>query len=211
MRRHLVIGLALALLAAACGDATDETSSTTTTEPVSTTEATTTTTEGTTTTSTTTTTTTEAPPTVTGSDFAETGPYPVGVTTRVLPNGTDMEVWYPAGPDAEGQTDTYSVRDFTPEVMRVLVPEETNDRFTVAAGRDASAATDGPFPLVYFSHGSTSFRFQSTTLTHYLASWGMVVASADHTSRSLPACWADRRVCVLRRRHRVGRAHPAHR
>jgi dienelactone hydrolase len=179
MRRLLAIVLSLGLLAAACGDDSDaaDTATTTTTVP--------TTTEAPAMTSTTTTT-TEAPPEVTGLDYAEIGPYPVGVTTRTLPSGTRMEVWYPSGPDAVDQTDTYSVRDFTPEVMRVLVPEGTNDRFTVNAGRDASASPVGPFPLVYFSHGSTSFRFQSTTLTHHLASWGMVVASVDHVSRSLP-------------------------
>lgn len=118
-------------------------------------------------------------------DLAEIGPYPVGVTTRELATGNLVEIWYPAGPDAEGQTDTYAVRDFTPDVMRELVPEETNDRVTVAAGRDATPAEDGPFPLVLFSHGSTSFRFQSTNLAHHLASWGLVVASADHPSRAL--------------------------
>lgn len=185
MRRLLAIAVVFAVLGTGCGDATEETGSTTTTEAATTTDAPTTT-ESTDTTTTASTTTTEAPPEVVGLDLAATGPYPVGVTTRRLASGTDMEVWYPAGPDAEGQTDTYAVREFTPDAMRVLVPEETNDRFTVAAGREATAATDGPFPLVFFSHGSTSFRFQSTTLTHHLASWGMVVASVDHPSRSLP-------------------------
>lgn len=187
MRRPLVVLFSLALVATACGDdsTADPAPSTTTTTTDETTTTSTTTTDEPATTSTSTTT-TEAPPTVVGTDFAATGPYPVGVTTRTLPTGNQVEIWYPAGPDAEGRTDTYSVRDFTPEVMRDLVPDDINDRVTVAAGRDATVAADGPFPLVFFSHGSTSFRFQSTTLTHHLASWGMVVASADHPSRSLP-------------------------
>ena len=180
MRRLIVSLFALALLSAACGDDGGETATSTTT----TSDATTSTTEPPTTTEATTTT-TEAPPSLDAADLAEVGPYPVGVTSRELPTGNLVEVWYPAGPDAEGQTDTYAVRDFTPELMRELVPEETNDRVTVAAGRDASAAEDGPFPLVLFSHGSTSFRFQSTNLAHHLASWGLVVASADHPSRAL--------------------------
>jgi predicted dienelactone hydrolase len=172
MRRLVSCLIALALLSAACGDddgdttgAAESPSTTTTIAPDTTVP--------------------EAPPSVTAADLAEVGPYPVGVTTRELPTGNLVEVWYPAGPDAEGQTDTYAVRDFTPEIMANLVPEDLNDRVTVAAGRDATTAADGPFPLVLFSHGSTSFRFQSTNLAHHLASWGMVVASADHPSRAL--------------------------
>jgi alpha-beta hydrolase superfamily lysophospholipase len=44
--------------------------------------------------------------------------------------------------------------------------------------------------LVLFSHGARAFRFQSSTLAHHLASWGMVVASADHPARSLPGLLA---------------------
>ncbi|MEZ5246567.1 MAG: hypothetical protein R2707_15825 [Acidimicrobiales bacterium] len=175
MRRLTTCLLALALLSAACGDddgdptgAVDLPSTTTTAEPDTTVPET-----------------SETPPSITAADLAEVGPYPVGVTTRELPTGNLVEIWYPAGPDAEGQTDTYAVRDFTPEIMANLVPDDLNDRVTVAAGRDATTAEDGPFPLVLFSHGSTSFRFQSTNLAHHLASWGMVVASADHPSRAL--------------------------
>ncbi|MEQ8843083.1 MAG: hypothetical protein RIB98_19070 [Acidimicrobiales bacterium] len=194
MRRTLLIPLVLltvfALLAGSCGDdgdgdsapEPDDTTSTSADDSDTTTTADATTTEAPPITATTT---TEALPTVTAADLAEIGPYPVGVTSRELPTGNLVEIWYPAGPDAEGQTDTYAVRDFTPEVMRALVPADIDDQVTVAAGRDASTAEDGPFPLVMFSHGSTSFRFQSTNLAHHLASWGLVVASADHPSRSL--------------------------
>lgn len=183
MRRLLACFFALALISAACGDdgVTSDPPSTTAAPPPSTTDAP----PPPSTTAALPPSTTEAPPSVSAADLAEIGPYPVGVTTRELATGNLVEIWYPAGPDAEGQTDTYAVRDFTPDVMRELVPEETNDRVTVAAGRDATPAEDGPFPLVLFSHGSTSFRFQSTNLAHHLASWGLVVASADHPSRAL--------------------------
>lgn len=174
MRRILLCLTAVVVLAAACGDDDADT-----TDPATTTTAATSTSEPSATS------TTEAVPALTAADLAAVGPYPVGVTTRELPTGNLVEVWYPAGPDAEGRTDSYAVRDFTPEIMRNLVPEGINDRVTVAAGRDADPAADGPFPLVLFSHGSTSFRHQSTNLAHHLASWGMVVASADHPSRSL--------------------------
>jgi dienelactone hydrolase len=128
--------------------------------------------------------TTQAPPAVTAAELAEIGPSPVGVTTRELPTGNLVEIWYPAGPDAEGLTHSYSLRDFTPALMRELVPADLDDRVTIAAGRDATVASDGPYPLVLFSHGSAGFRSQSSNLAHHLASWGMVVASADHPSRS---------------------------
>ena len=109
----------------------------------------------------------------------------MGVTTRELATGNLVEIWYPAGPDADGQTDTYAVRNFLPAIMKDLIPDEINDRLTIDAGRDATIADDGPHPLVLFSHGSTSFRLQSSRLAHHLASWGIVVASADHPTRSL--------------------------
>ena len=198
MRRVFAVLLALSLTAAACGDDadTDEVGasdrapssdpSDDADEPAGgdgdDTTADSSTTSSTTTTSTTT---TAPPPEFSGEDYAEIGPYPVGVTTRELSTGNRVEVWYPAGIDAEGQTETYAVRNFTPELMRPFVPEEMNDRFEVPAGRDASVAPEGPFPMVMFSHGANSFRLQSTALTHHLASWGMVVVSTDHPTRDL--------------------------
>lgn len=49
---------------------------------------------------------------------------------------------------------------------------------TAVAG--AAVSEDGPFPLVIFSHGSGSVRFQSFFLTEMLASHGFVVVSGDH-------------------------------
>lgn len=171
MRRVLVSLFAIAIFASGCGDE-DPAPTAPTSTPADDVE--------------TTTTTTEAPDTaVTAEELAEVGPYPVGITTRKLASGELVEIWYPAGDDAIGQTDTYAVRDFTPTIMRDLVPDDINDRLTIAAGRDATTATDGPFPLVMFSHGSTAFRLQSSRLVHHLASWGMVVSSTDHPSRAL--------------------------
>ena len=190
MRRILVSFFALAILAAGCGDedpapaaqisASDD--GTTDLEPAS---DPTTTLPAVVEIPTTFTTTLAPAPTTTAEELAEVGPYPVGITTRTLESGELVEIWYPAGDDATGLTDAYTVRDFTPTIMRDLVPEEINDRLEIAAGRDATTATDGPFPLVMFSHGSTSFRLQSSRLAHHLASWGMVVSSTDHPSRAL--------------------------
>lgn len=132
-------------------------------------------------------TTTEAPPA--GPDpsdpsaYAEAGPYPVGVATLTLPEGSAVEVWYPA---AEGTTGTvsYDVRDFTPDIIRELLTGDSQAIFTIDGARDAIAA-DGRFPVVLFSHGFMGMRVQSSFLTSHLASHGLVVVSPDHPSRDL--------------------------
>ena len=130
--------------------------------------------------------TTEPPePEVTAADLAGPGPYAVGVTTRTLPEGGLVEVWYPADASAAGGTVTYNVRDFLPPPVAALVPAEIDDTVTIDATRDATAAADGPYPIVLFSHGFSAFRLGSSNLAQHLASWGMVVASTDHPSRDL--------------------------
>jgi len=129
--------------------------------------------------------TTDPEPAVTAEELAAAGPYAVGVTTRELPTGAAVEIWYPADETARGQVDTYSVRDFLPPAIAELVPAEIDDTRSIDAARDGGAAGDGPFPVVLFSHGAASYRLQSSVLAQHLASWGMVVASTDHGSRNL--------------------------
>ena len=43
----------------------------------------------------------------------------------------------------------------------------------------------GVFPLVLFSHGFSGFRYQSSTLTSHMATWGFVVCAPDHPGRDL--------------------------
>ncbi len=117
------------------------------------------------------------------SAFSERGPYPVGITTLALETGPRVEVWYPAVQGTTG-TDSYDMREFTPDTIQALLTGDADSTFTIEAGRDADAA-EGPFPVVLFSHGSAGIRLQSSFLTSHLASWGMVVASPDHPSRDL--------------------------
>ncbi|MGA9277167.1 alpha/beta hydrolase family protein, partial [Ilumatobacter sp.] len=131
-------------------------------------------------------TTTAAPePEVTPAELAAPGPYAVGVTTRALPEGNAVEVWFPADDSAVGENVSYSVRDFLPPAVADLVPDTIDDTRSIDAARDGQAASDGPFPVVLFSHGSTSYRLQSSVLARHLASWGIVTASTDHPSRDL--------------------------
>lgn len=189
MRRALPFLITATLVAAACGSDSDSAGETTT----ATTEASAVTTEATVET----TPTTEAPvetvpdttepaaTDVTAADLAAEGPYAVGVTTRTLPEGGDVEIWYPADESARGGTVTYNVRDFLPEAVAQFITGDIDDSFTIDATRDAPPAADGPFPVVLFSHGAASFRVQSSELAHHLASWGIVTASTDHPSRDL--------------------------
>jgi dienelactone hydrolase len=191
MRRLLPALLATALLAAACSSDSDgATDASPTTEDPSatdapapaTTEAAVTTTEPPDTTPET----TEAPEVeVTPADLAARGPYAVGVTTRTLPEGGLVEIWYPADESTAGGTVSYQVRDFLPPGVGDLIAAEIDDSFTIEATRDAPPAADGPFPIVLFSHGAIGFRLQASHIAEHLASWGIVTASTDHASRNL--------------------------
>jgi predicted dienelactone hydrolase len=192
MRRLLPLLLASSLVVAACGsdsDSSTETTPTTTpaTEaPAPETTAATVDTAAPDTTAETTPDTTEAPePEVSAADLAARGPYAVGVTTRTLPEGGLVEIWYPADESAAGGSASYNVRDFLAPEIAALLTGDVDDSFVIDATRDAPAASDGPFPIVLFSHGASSFRTQSSHLAGHLASWGMVTASTDHPSRDL--------------------------
>jgi pimeloyl-ACP methyl ester carboxylesterase len=184
--------LAASLVVAACGSDSDSSTETTpTTMPVTeapapeTTDATVDT-AAPDTTAETTPDTTEAPASeVSAADLAARGPYDVGVTTRTLPEGGLVEIWYPADESAAGGSASYNVRDFLAPEIAALLTGDVDDSFVIDATRDAPAASDGPFPIVLFSHGASSFRTQSSHLAGHLASWGMVTASTDHPSRDL--------------------------
>jgi predicted dienelactone hydrolase len=118
-------------------------------------------------------------------DLSVRGPYPVGVTTWELQDGAFTEVWYPAVSGGEGSTQ-YDFRDYTPDFLAPLLANVTSAVFEYSADRDQPVnPDDAAFPLVVFSHGFAGMRVQSTFLTAHLASYGMVVASPDHSSRDL--------------------------
>lgn len=183
--------VASVLIAACSGDdggaattaATPAATAVPSTEPAPTTTVAPTTIVATTTTATPTTTAAPAASADDATAYAERGPSPVGVTTLALPNGTAVEVWYPAVDGTTG-TETYDVRDFVPEAIRALLTDGSDATFTIDATRDADAA-DGTFPIVAFSHGFTGMRLQSCFLTSHLASYGMIVVAPDHPSRDL--------------------------
>jgi dienelactone hydrolase len=115
--------------------------------------------------------------------YFDRGPHPVGVSTLTLERGPKVEVWYPAVEGTVG-TDTYDVRDYTPDAIKKILTGNAPATFTIDAGRDVDVA-EGKHPVVLFSHGYSGIRVQSSFITSHLASWGMVVISPDHWSRDL--------------------------
>lgn len=137
--------------------------------------------------------TTSAAPTPTTAEytaarFDERGPYGVGVTTLSLAD-RKVEVFYPADAAAVtgAPTDAYRTADVFPEAMRAFIPEAMDGTFDVGAVRDAAASTAGPFPIVIYSHGFGGYRQVASFYLAHLASWGFVVASADHLERGMVA------------------------
>jgi fermentation-respiration switch protein FrsA (DUF1100 family) len=191
MRRSIPVLLSAMLLAAACSSGSESTETTrdaTTATAESSAPPTTTappTSKAAPTTTAVPTTTEASAPVVSAADLAGPGPHAVGVTTRTLPEGNLVEIWYPADEATRGGTVAYHVRDFLPPGIADLVPDTVDDSRSIDATRDAASAAEGPFPIVLFSHGFTSFRLQSSVLAQHLASWGIVTASTDHPSRDL--------------------------
>jgi predicted dienelactone hydrolase len=128
--------------------------------------------------------------------FRGPGPFEVGVTTLSLPD-RKVEVWYPA---KTGSTDglaeaTYSQLDALPPSLAAaapaLLPKDVSPSvLTVTmAGtyRDVPGSTNGPFPLILFSHGFGSYRLDASSLLRGIASWGFVIAAPDHLERGRAA------------------------
>lgn len=180
MRQRLCSLLALiALLAAACsGDSTDSAADTavddTTTEAPATTAAPETTAEPTTTTESTTT--TAAP--LADLELLGAGPYDVGVITIEIANDANerpltVDVWMPLVDGTTGDPHEYTL------IAGSYYPSPE----AISATADA-LATDGPFPLVLYSHGSGGLRYIHSSYTETIASHGYVVVAPDHTGNT---------------------------
>ncbi len=104
------------------------------------------------------------------------GPFAVGRETIAITDPTrsrtlTVDVWYPVDPsDANGPPSVY-------DLVFTGLPSEV-----ALAGVPASS--EGPFPLVVFSHGNQGIRFQSFFLCETLASHGFVVAAPDHAGNT---------------------------
>lgn len=144
-------------------------------------------------------------------DIRHPGPFDAGVTTvyfidetRDLSCGEGKrslmtEIWYPAraGDDTEEST----VRDFfAGRLDEIAAAYEAigNDIDTelidlpTGAFRDAPFAADAPpAPVILFSHGFTSQRFQNYRTAAFLATHGYVVLAPDHICNAHVTCTPD--------------------
>lgn len=127
-------------------------------------------------------------PTCPAAPFAARGPWVAGVTTLEV-EGVAVEIWYPAAPGSEAGVarDVYDMRDALPPSLRDPIPADAPTRFETMAYRDLPVAADGPFPVVYFSHGLGGYRQQSSEITAHFATWGFVVVAPEHVERNLGA------------------------
>jgi predicted dienelactone hydrolase len=171
---------ALALTIAACGSDGDTATTTPPTDAVTaTTEATPATTEAPVETAAPT---TEATPETTEPTLNEfevlpAGPYDVGVTTVTIDADTDrpltLDVWFPIAEAGELPLHQYT-----------LIPEVYYESPAAVTATADQLATDGPFPLVVYSHGSGGLRYIASYYTEAIASYGYIVAAPDHTGNT---------------------------
>lgn len=139
-------------------------------------------------------------------DPTSRGPFPVGVRTLTFVDESrydrpskgsrilTTEVWYPAVEQASAGP-TEIVLDFIPDRWVPAVQQAFRLIFGPGADESLEAPTgavrdvpidrvEGPYPLVGFSHGNGSVRFQNYTQCEHLASHGFVVFAPDHIGNS---------------------------
>jgi predicted dienelactone hydrolase len=111
-------------------------------------------------------------------DTRENGPFVAGVRTITFTKQSEVDpeqmralattIWYPAPPGSTPVNGQYAG--------------------VVDAPLDAS---EGPYPLVMFSHGSCGYPLQSTFLTAFLATHGFIVVAPPHPGNTIgefPSC-----------------------
>ncbi|MDP8223144.1 MAG: hypothetical protein P9L99_07285 [Candidatus Lernaella stagnicola] len=141
-------------------------------------------------------------------DPSEPGPFPAGNTTRYFtdaardlscgdgPRILMTEIWYPAAENAAEYPENY-IEDFflgREEEAREAVGEDMDSIPSLPTGsyRDAPL-TDAlsTFPVLFFSHGFSSNRFQNYTMAAYLATHGYVVIAPDHICNAMVTLTPD--------------------
>jgi len=144
------------------------------------------------------------------------GPYPVGNVRLLLTDHSrydssyaanrqlPVEIWYPAGPEARDRPEGKIVDFVDPQwaglvksIFELLLPPEEVLNLEKATGSVPRAAPDtehGPYPLILFSHGNGSLRFQNYTLARHLASHGFVFVAPDHTENAAFTALPDKLV-----------------
>jgi len=120
----------------------------------------------------------DAPP------YALHGPYSVGARDFVIEPDSErpleITVWYPAlNPEGKAEQTVYDLS--AGNALRFAFPDQQDWRIQGRAIMDASPdISDGPYPLVIYSHGAGAWRQISPYFVEHLASQGFVVIAPDH-------------------------------
>ncbi len=118
--------------------------------------------------------TTEAAPELADLELLDAGAYTVGVTTVSVATADPeriltVDVWFPLADGATGDPHQYT-----------FIPGTYYESPNAVTATVADASTDGPFPLVVYSHGSGGLRYIHSNYTEAIASHGYVVVAPDH-------------------------------
>ena len=132
---------------------------------------------------------TDAPTTTTSAPepvmFTERGPYGVGIATLDLGDRL-ADVYYPAIPELDAQTEIFDSLSVFPEELQVFIPDELTGEFDTTAYRDALVVNDEQaFPVLVVPR-LRGFRQTSTFHLSHVASWGFVAITTDHLSAASP-------------------------
>jgi predicted dienelactone hydrolase len=118
--------------------------------------------------------------------YEDLGPNQVGSRTIALDDGRRVVIWYPAvAAAADSPTETFDIASLLAPELQAKIAADLRPQYEINAHIGADPATDGPYPVVLFSHGYAGFPEQSADLVTHLASWGFVVIAPDHVERSL--------------------------
>jgi len=118
--------------------------------------------------------------------YTKMGPNQVGTRTIALDDGRRVVIWYPAtAAAADTPTETFDIASLLSPELQAKIKADLRPQYEIDAHVGADPATDGPYPVVLFSHGYAGFPEQSADLVTHLASWGFIVIAPDHVERSL--------------------------
>jgi len=100
-----------------------------------------------------------------------------------------VEIWYPAADDADQGAEN-TIEDFflgrLDEVLELIGDQGEMENLPTGSYRDAALHPQAQaLPVIVFSHGFMSNRFQNFTMAAYLASHGYVIVAPDHICNAM--------------------------
>jgi predicted dienelactone hydrolase len=106
------------------------------------------------------------------------GEYDVGVQTIQVTDEErgrtlEVDVWFPLADDTAGEPHRYS-----------FITGDYYESPRAISADAAAIASDGPFPLVVYTHGSGGLRYIHSDYTETIASHGYLVVAADHAGNT---------------------------